>query len=163
MKKIIKPLILGSAVLLSLQMISCTNKTEPKPESAKVNSNSEIESNKKIVLDFYQQMFGDKDLTAVDKYITPEYIQHNPNVADGSEAFKKAAEGWFKGAPKTKIDVQHIAAEGDLVFLHIKNTNPDGLLNSTIDIFRLKDGKIVENCDVHQDVPKKSENLHPMF
>lgn len=163
MKKIIKPLILGSAVLLSLQMMSCTNKTEPKPESAKVNSNSEIESNKKIVLDFYQQMFGDKDLTAVDKYITPEYIQHNPNVADGSEAFKKAAEGWFKGAPKTKIDVQHIAAEGDLVFLHIKNTNPDGLLNSTIDIFRLKDGKIVENCDVHQDVPKKSENLHPMF
>lgn len=156
-------MILGSAVLLSLQMISCTNKTEPKPESAKVNSNSEIESNKKIVLDFYQQMFGDKDLTAVDKYITPEYIQHNPNVADGSEAFKKAAEGWFKGAPKTKIDVQHIAAEGDLVFLHIKNTNPDGLLNSTIDIFRLKDGKIVENCDVHQDVPKKSENLHPMF
>lgn len=156
-------MILGSAVLLSLQMMSCTNKTEPKPESAKVNSNSEIESNKKIVLDFYQQMFGDKDLTAVDKYITPEYIQHNPNVADGSEAFKKAAEGWFKGAPKTKIDVQHIAAEGDLVFLHIKNTNPDGLLNSTIDIFRLKDGKIVENCDVHQDVPKKSENLHPMF
>ena len=156
-------MILGSAVLLSLQMMSCTNKTEPKPESAKVNSNSEIESNKKIVLDFFLFMFGDKDLTAVDKYITPEYIQHNPNVADGSEAFKKAAEGWFKGAPKTKIDVQHIAAEGDLVFLHIKNTNPDGLLNSTIDIFRLKDGKIVENCDVHQDVPKKSENLHPMF
>ena len=91
MKKIITPLLFGSAVLLSLQMMSCTNKTEPKPESAKVNSNSEIESNKKIVLDFYQQMFGDKDLTAVDKYIAPEYIQHNPNVADGSEAFKKAA------------------------------------------------------------------------
>jgi predicted SnoaL-like aldol condensation-catalyzing enzyme len=154
---------LGSAVLLSLQMMSCTNKTELKTESAKVNSNSEIESNKKIVLDFYQQMFGDKDLTAVDKYIAPEYIQHNPNVADGSEAFKKAAEGWFKGAPKTKIDVQHIAAEGDLVFLHIKNTNPDGSLKSTIDIFRLKDGKIVEHWDVHQDVPKESANPHPMF
>lgn len=163
MKKIIAPLLFGSAVLLSLQMMSCTNKTEPKPESAKVNSNSEIESNKKIVLDFYQQMFGDKDLTAVDKYIAPEYIQHNPNVADGSEAFKKAAEGWFKGAPKTKIDVQHIAAEGDLVFLHIKNTNPDGSLKSTIDIFRLKDGKIVEHWDVHQDVPKESANPHPMF
>jgi len=163
MKKIITPLLFGSAVLLSLQMMSCTNKTEPKPESAKVNSNSEIESNKKIVLDFYQQMFGDKDLTAVDKYIAPEYIQHNPNVADGSEAFKKAAEGWFKGAPKTKIDVQHIAAEGDLVFLQIKNTNPDGSLKSTIDIFRLKDGKIVEHWDVHQDVPKESANPHPMF
>lgn len=39
------PLLFGSAVLLSVQMMSCTNKTE----SAKVNSNSEIESNKKIV------------------------------------------------------------------------------------------------------------------
>lgn len=159
MKKIIFPIIVGSAILFSVQLMSCKDRTE----ATQVSSNSEIESNKKIVLDFYQQMFGDKDLSAVDKYIAPEYIQHNPNVADGSAAFKKAAEGWFKGASKTKIDVQHIAAEGDLVFLHIKNTNPDGSLKSTIDIFRLKNGKIVEHWDVHQDVPKESANEHPMF
>ena len=159
MKKNITSLLLFSAVIISSQLMSCTNKSA----TQEVNSNSEIESNKKIVLDFYQQMFGDKDLTAVDKYIAPEYIQHNPTVADGSAAFKKAAEGWFKGAPKTNIDVQHIAAENDLVFLHIKNTNPDGSLVSTIDIFRLKDGKIVEHWDVHQDVPKESANPHPMF
>mgnify|MGYP003607462314 CR=1 FL=1 len=163
MKKNITSLLLFSAVIISSQLMSCTNKSENKSATQEVNSNSEIESNKKIVLDFYQQMFGDKDLTAVDKYIAPEYIQHNPTVADGSAAFKKATEGWFKGAPKTKIDVQHIAAENDLVFLHIKNTNPDGSLVSTIDIFRLKDGKIVEHWDVHQDVPKESANKHPMF
>ena len=121
MKKIIAPLLFGSAVLLSLQMMSCTKNTEPKTESQETNSNSEIESNKKIVLDFYQQMFGDKDLTAVDKYIAPEYIQHNPNVADGSEAFKKAAEGWFKGAPKTKIDVQHIFNDKNLTYYALHN------------------------------------------
>lgn len=99
-------------------------------------------------------MFGDKDISAVDQYITPKYIQHNPNVADGSEALKKAAVKWFEGKPKTKIDVQHIAAEGDLVFLHIKDTRTDGGLKSTIDIFRLKDGKILEHWDVHQDVPE---------
>lgn len=159
MKKIIFPIILGSSFLFSTQLMSCNDKTK----TNQISLNSEIESNKKIVLDFYQQMFGDKDLSAVDKYIAPEYIQHNPNVADGSAAFKKATESWFKGAPKTKIDVQRIAAEGDLVFLHIKNTNPDGSLISTIDIFRLKDGKIVEHWDVHQDVPKESANQHPMF
>ena len=162
-KNITSLLLLFSAVIISSQLMSCTNKSENKSATQEVNSNSEIESNKKIVLDFYQQMFGDKDLKAVDKYIAPEYIQHNPTVADGSAAFKKAAEGWFKGAPKTKIDVQHIAAENDLVFLHIKNTNPDGSLVSTIDIFRLKDGKIVEHWDVQQDVPKESANKHPMF
>ncbi|WP_314241223.1 ester cyclase [Empedobacter tilapiae] len=159
MKKIIIPIIIGSTILLSTQMVSCTNKTE----TSQTNVNSEIESNKEIVLKFYQQMFGDKDLRAVDKYIAPEYIQHNPTVADGSAAFKKAAEVWFKDAPKNKIDVQHIAAEGDLVFLHIKDTNLDGSLKSVIDIFRLKDGKIVEHWDVQQDVPKESANQHPMF
>ncbi|MBO9595361.1 MAG: ester cyclase [Niabella sp.] len=120
-------------------------------------------ANKKRVLDFYQKMFGDKDLTAVDEYIAHDYIQHNPNVADGAEAFKKAAAGWFKNAPKTIIDVQHVAAEGDLVFLHLKNKNPDGRVTSTIDIFRLENGKIAEHWDVHQDVPPKAANAHPMF
>ena len=33
---------------------------------------------------------------------------------------KEAAKKWFEGQPKTKIDVQHIAAEKDLVFIHLK-------------------------------------------
>lgn len=128
-----------------------------------VSSNDEIENNKKIVLEFYQMMFGDKDLSAVDKYIDADYIQHNPTVADGAAAFKTAAAGWFEGAPKTKVDVQRIAAEGDLVFIHIKNIEPDHSLVSTIDIFRLKNGKIVEHWDVHQAVPDQAANAHPMF
>lgn len=130
---------------------------------AVVVSSDAIEQNKKIVLDFYQEMFGDKDLSAVDRYIDADYIQHNPTVADGAEAFKTAAAGWFKGAPKTKVDVQRIAAEGDLVFIHIKNIEPDGGLVSTVDIFRLKEGKIVEHWDVHQAVPDQAANAHPMF
>lgn len=134
-------------------------------KEAQCDSNKQLlESNKKIVTDFYQQMFGDKDISAVDKYISSdEYIQHNPTVADGAEAFKEAAKGWFEGAPKTKVDIQRIAAEGDLVFIHIKDIKPDGSLQSVIDIFRLKDGKIVEHWDVMQDVPKEAANDHPMF
>lgn len=135
-------------------------------ESKAVIAQKQLEDNKenkRIVLDFYQQMFGDKDISAVDKYVSPEYIQHNPSVADGAEAFKLAASNWFKGQPKTKIDVQHIASDGDLVFIHLKNKNPDGSLKSTIDIFRLEKGKIVEHWDAQQDVPKDAANAHPMF
>jgi hypothetical protein len=38
----------------------------------------ENKENKRIVLDFYQQMFGDKDVSAVDKYISPGYINITP-------------------------------------------------------------------------------------
>lgn len=122
-----------------------------------------LEENKILVLNFYQEMFGDKDISAVDRYILPTYIQHNPHVADGADAFKKAAAIWFKGAPKTKIDVQQIAAEGDLVFIHIKTRNPDDSYTSTIDIFRIQNGKIAEHWDVHEKVPEHAANAHPMF
>ncbi|PZP51604.1 MAG: hypothetical protein DI598_02825 [Pseudopedobacter saltans] len=119
--------------------------------------------NKKLVLDFYQKVFGDKDLSVVDQYLLPTYIQHNPHVADGALAFKNAAKEWFVNAPKTKIDVQHIAAEGNLVFIHLKNKLPYGKLQSVIDIFRIENGKIAEHWDVHELVPEKSANNHPMF
>lgn len=153
-----------------LVFISCTDSSK-KVESSFENNNTKCDSikylhdtNKEVVLNFYQQMFGDKDISAVDRYISAkEYIQHNPTVPDGAEAFKEAAKGWFEGAPKTKVDIQRIAAEGDLVFIHIKNVNPDGSLTSTIDIFRLENGKIVEHWDVHQEVPRNAANNHPMF
>lgn len=158
-------LAIGILAFWVLAMNSCS-KSHPDSVPASTVAEKTIdtnEANKKLVLDFYQEMFGDKDIAAVDKYMLPTYIQHNPHVADGAEAFKKAAEGWFKGQPKTKIDVQHIAADGDLVFIHLKNKNPDGSLKSTIDIFRIENGKIAEHWDVHEDVPKESANPHPMF
>lgn len=126
-------------------------------------SQSELDYNKKLVTDFYQKIFGDHDFTNIDHYLLPTYIQHNPNVADGAEAFEKAIKGWLKDAPKKKVDVQHIAAEGDLVFIHIRNVLPDEKIQSVIDIFRIENKKIAEHWDVHEIVPVKSANSHPMF
>lgn len=153
------------ASLFALVMLGCEKPANNNSDAQTIQYGTESlqDKNKKTVLDFYQQMFGDKDVSAVDKYMDVNYIQHNPTVADGAAAFKNAAKVWFKGAPKTKIDVQHIAADGDLVFIHLKNKNPDGSLKSTIDIFRLKDGKIMEHWDAQQDVPKDAANKHPMF
>ncbi|MFU1856271.1 ester cyclase [Sphingobacterium sp. NGMCC 1.201703] len=150
--------------IVALLFTGCGQKSTPNKPAEKDQTQLDInKENKRIVLDFYQQMFGDKDLSAVDKYIAPEYIQHNPHVADGAAAFKAAAAKWFEGQPKTKVDVQRIASDGDLVFIHIKNKNAAGSLKSTIDIFRLENGKIVEHWDAQQDVPKESANSHPMF
>jgi predicted SnoaL-like aldol condensation-catalyzing enzyme len=120
------------------------------------------ESNKKIVAEFYQQLFGDKDVSAIDQYLLPTYIQHNPSLPDGSEPLKKAVTQWFTGAPKEKIDIQHLSAEGDLVYIHLRSKIGDKTF-SVIDIFRIEHGKIAEHWDVLQEVPQKSANDHPMF
>lgn len=120
------------------------------------------ESNKKMVLEFYQELFGDKNPDAINKYIGDRYIQHNPGLPDGKEALLQAVKIWFKDAPKEKVDFRHVAADGDLVFLHVRSSlGPK--IKAIVDIFRIENGKIVEHWDVIQEVPEKSANDHPLF
>ena len=120
------------------------------------------ESNKKMVVEFYQELFGDKNPDAINKYIGDKYIQHNPGLPDGKEALLQAIKVWFKDAPKEKVDFRHVAADGDLVFLHVRSKlGPK--VRAIVDIFRIENGKIVEHWDVIQEVPEKAANDHPLF
>jgi predicted SnoaL-like aldol condensation-catalyzing enzyme len=121
------------------------------------------ESNKKMVVNFYQKLFGDKDFSVIDKYVEENYIQHNPSLADGKDALKKAVSVWLKDVPKGKVDFQHIAADGDLVILHVKTYGQTGKITAITEIFRVKNNKIAEHWDVIQEAPEKSENAHPLF
>jgi predicted SnoaL-like aldol condensation-catalyzing enzyme len=120
------------------------------------------EYNKKMVMEFYQQLFGDKDAEAILKYVKEDYIQHNPLLPDGRDTLYNSVKIWFKGAPKDKVDFQRVVAEGDLVVLHIRS-KMGNKTRAVVDIFRIEDGKIAEHWDVIQEVPDKSANGHPMF
>lgn len=119
--------------------------------------------NKALVLEFYQRLFGDKDLGAIDQYLSEGYIQHNPHVPTGRAALKQAFGGLFANAPKTKVDVRRAAAEGDLVWLHVRTVMPDGRPTAIVDIFRVEGRRIVEHWDVVQPVPEKAANDNGMF
>lgn len=161
-------------IVLWLSILACNDKTAAlNAANSKLDSvttqlskleaiQNREEANKKTVSDFYQALFGDKDVSAIDKYIGDTYTQHNPAVADGKDALKAAVTQWFKGAPKEKINIQQLGADSDLVFIHLKSMM-GGKAASVIDIFKLKDGKIIEHWDVIQEVPAKSANPHPMF
>src|SRR5207244_2609257 len=110
------------------------------------------------------QFFNKKDLSAAQRYMAPDYIQHNPNVTDGRDAFLKALSGFFANAPQLKMEVKRVAADGDLVWLHALQTGlPRGARAAVVDIFRVKNGKIVEHWDVIQPMPDHAVNPHPMF
>ena len=122
------------------------------------------ETNKKIVVDFYDKALNQKDFEAAAKYFGPRYVQHNPNVPDGIEAFKGLVTLLKEKFPNSRSEIKRAVAEGDLVMLHVHSVREPGQRGRAIvDIFRLEDGKIVEHWDVIQDVPEKAANTNTMF
>ncbi|MGH1543891.1 MAG: nuclear transport factor 2 family protein [Arenicella sp.] len=120
------------------------------------------QSNKELVVSFYQEALIDQQVEAAAmKYLTEDYIQHNPYVATGRQGFITGLTGWFS-AVDVKFEIIRAIAEDDHVVLHIKQTS-DGKTKSLVDIFRVENGKIAEHWDVVQDVPEKMAHENGMF
>jgi predicted SnoaL-like aldol condensation-catalyzing enzyme len=124
----------------------------------------QLEENKKIVLDFYEQGFNKKDFDAASKHFGAKYIQHNPMAAEGPEGFKALVQFLREKFPNSHSEVKRVFADGDYVILHVHAVREPGTRGAAIvDIFRLEDGKIVEHWDVRQDIPEKAANPNGMF
>ncbi|MDX3245822.1 nuclear transport factor 2 family protein [Streptomyces sp. ME18-1-4] len=120
--------------------------------------------NKKLVTAAVERLLVRKDLSALDTYWGPEYHQHNPNIADGVAGAKAGLGAYFKAFPQLSVSPKRIVAEGDLVAVHSHYVNAPGERGqAVVDLFRVRNGKIVEHWDVLQDVPATSANDNTMF
>jgi predicted SnoaL-like aldol condensation-catalyzing enzyme len=121
------------------------------------------ETNKQIATTAYQRIFGDLDITAVDEYMSKDFIQHNPTIADGPEGVKALVQTLVsQGLPKQKISFKHIVAEGDIVFLHSRYEMA-GKQWRFIDIYRVENNKLVEHWDAMMQMPDERANNNLMF
>jgi len=157
--------ILITAALLCLA-VSATLAQERKTNNSstnKVNPMTQEEKNKQIVSIAYQRIFGELDTTAVDDYMSKDFIQHNPTIADGPEGVKALVKMLIsQGIPKQKIEFKHIVAESDIVVLHSRYEMA-GKEWRFIDIYRVENGKIAEHWDAMMQMPDDRANNNPMF
>ena len=131
----------------------------------KENSMADLERNKQTVIAFYTRAFNDKQpADAVAEYVGSEYIQHNPDTPDGAEAFINSTTRLIAKFPQVSVEIKRVVAEGDLVVAHnLVKLAPEDRGMAGADIFRLRDGKIVEHWDVRQPVPETAANDNTMF
>ena len=123
------------------------------------------EKNKQTVLAYIETAFNDRrPAEAVEKYGGSHYIQHNPQVPDGFEAFIQFVEGFTTQFPQLSLDIKRAVVEGDMVVTHgLIKTSPEDRGTAAADFLRLEDGKIVEHWDVMQPVPESAANDNTMF
>jgi len=119
---------------------------------------SPLESNKKVVFDFYRLVFEPRNADLVPQFVAENFIEHNPRFESGRDNFVKILQS-IPG--KASDDIGEtlrnppalIIAEGDLVTYVFKRNVPDPKDKSktyeafSFDTFRIKDRKIVEHWD----------------
>lgn len=101
---------------------------------------------------------------AVENYVGSEYIQHNPDVEDGTVGFINYFERMHKEYPNKSIEFVRCISEDDLVALHTHQIWPGNDEYVTMDFFRFDvNGKICEHWDTIQQISKKSKNFNSMY
>ena len=124
-----------------------------------------VAQNRRNAQAFYDLMFNQcQPREAIEKYAGEVYIQHNPEVGDGKEAFVEYFERMAAEYLGKKVQFKRSLAEADLVVLHCHQVWPGDHEYAGIDIFRFDgNGKIVEHWDVLQVIPETSKNDNTMF
>ncbi|KAA5537551.1 hypothetical protein FYK55_28185 [Roseiconus nitratireducens] len=125
---------------------------------------SNLETNKTNAIAFYRMAYLGNPREAVEQFVGAEYIQHNPLVGDGQDAFVEYFERMAREYPRKSIEFVRAVAEGDLVALHTHQSWPDDQEYVTMDFFRFdREGKIVEHWDAIQAIPDESMNGNSMY
>ncbi len=138
----------------------------PDHESMLQSKDPQLARNKRFVYDFWREVFEAAHMDLAPKYMAESYVQHNPLVATGRQAFIDFFSRVRKPAPiepRVKAPLVAMLADGDLVVMSFAREYPDPqdpakkYTTTWFDRFRLVDGKIAEHWDpaVKPAAPRK--------
>jgi predicted SnoaL-like aldol condensation-catalyzing enzyme len=118
---------------------------------------------REIVTAFARQFYDERDVAgAFTRYVAPDYIQHNPGIADGRDAAIAALTGTWAN-PELRLTVRSVLVDGDTAILLIDGQFGSDLRFAVVDVYRLVGDTIVEHWDVKQEFPARIVGERPFF
>ena len=128
----------------------------PDQEAMLRHADPKLAANKRFVYDFWREVFEGAHMDLAPKYMAEGYIQHNPRVPTGRQAFIDFFSKVRKPSPiepKVKAPLVAMMADGDLVVMAFSREYPEPsdpskkYTTTWFDMFRIVDGKIAEHWD----------------
>lgn len=104
---------------------------------------TETTSSRELVARAHHELFTERDVGALTRYFSADFIEHSPLVADGLSGLRELVQTH----PDLRHEAVRVLADGDLVAIHGRFTGLDEEPLVGFDIYRVADGKIVEHWD----------------
>jgi predicted SnoaL-like aldol condensation-catalyzing enzyme len=113
------------------------------------------EANKALAVSLIEDVLMGKNPGMITEYISSEqYDQHNPQIKDGLTGIVEAVEYLTSQNNMFKYTKIHkVLGEGNFVLTVSEGEWNGGKKYAFYDLFRMKEGKIVEHWDVIQEIP----------
>ncbi|HSL46093.1 MAG TPA: nuclear transport factor 2 family protein [Anaerolineales bacterium] len=118
----------------------------------------QTEQNKELVRQFVDDILVNGKLDLLANYFDGDnYIQHNPQIADGLSGLGQTLQFWAEHGITMKYDKIHkVLGEGDFVLVVSEGTFSEQP-TSFYDLFRVENGKIAEHWDTLEAIPPTTE------
>ena len=116
------------------------------------------EVNKALVSSFLTDVLINGRMDKLQGYFNDDnYIQHNPNIADGLSGLGQALEGMAKQGISMVFNKTHkVLGQGNFV-LAISEGTFAGQPTSYYDLFRIENGRIAEHWDVMETIAPEAD------
>lgn len=126
--------------------------------TTKIENINKTEENKTLVNNFVNDILVNGKMEKLADYFDGDnYIQHNPQIANGLSGLGKALEYMASQGITMKYDKVHkVLGEGNFVLTISEGSFADKA-TSFYDLFRVENGKIAEHWDVMETIAPKDE------
>ena len=109
---------------------------------------SEEERNRKAVLEFYETVIKGGEYDRVLEWVDPGYIQHKPVISDGPGGVLDFVRNEHKRVPGHVVKIVRCLRRGLCHSSCSCSPPPTEADRAVMDIFRCKNGKLLEHWDV---------------
>lgn len=154
------------AIALPAAVACSSSGVTPAESTPAAGGGTEEDRNKALVTGMFDEFYGEGATDKADDFFAAGYVEHDPAIASGLDGMVAWVDAQHARDPRPITTVKHVLAQGSLVGVHShRSTEPSDEMTGTavIEVFDVRQGRIVEHWTFTQDVPASSRSGYSMF